>query len=154
VALLAIPATLAQAADCQDLNWSQDRLSKFKVAIASLEQDAVSSQAPAGQAIYWSQKHLADFDAAIASLEQDIRTRKADAAGKAEAALNDIRVIRDGYRVRHKTNLVTTAQAGEAPQLTEEAANAFWAKVNAYLDVVKADLATRQAAMQTRFLGE
>lgn len=163
-ALLPVPATLAQVAgsdlrtDCQDPpRWSQDRLAKFNVAIASVEQDVAKRENPARQEIRWSRDQLSDFDAAIASLQQDLATRHASARGKAEAALNELRDRRDAYRVKVRdtaTNMTTAAQAADAGKSLDEAANAFWAKVDAYLDAVNADVGTRQAAMQTRFMGE
>jgi len=163
VVLLPLPVTLAQvlgsqpSPDCQDPpHWSQDRLSKFNVAIASLEQDVAERRAHTKQTIYWSNQ-LSEFEAAMASLEQDVATRKADTATKGEAVLNELRASRDAYRVKltqAATNMTTGAQAADARQSPDEAANAFWAKVNAYLDAVNADIATRQAAMQTKFMGD
>jgi len=159
VALLPIPATLAQVAgtDCKDPPpWSQDRLAKFNVAIASLEQDVAKSASPARQELHWSRDQLSDFDAAIASLQQDIATRQGTARGKAEVVLNEVRDRRDAYRVRVReaaANL-TGAQAADAGKSLDQAANAFWAEVDAYLNAVHADIDTRQAAMQTRFVGE
>ena len=163
VALLPIPATLAQVAGsdppgCQDPpRWSQDRLAKFNVALASVEQDVAKRETPARQEIHWSRDQLSDFDAAIASLQQDVAARQGNARGKAEAALNALRDRRDAYRVKARdaaTNMTTGAQAGDAGKSLDLAANAFWAEVDAYLDAVNADIATRQAAMQTRFVGE
>ncbi len=149
-AFVAIPAILAQAAECQATdNWSQDRLAKFDVALAKAEQDG---QAPASQL----NQAPSEVDAAIASLEQDIATRKGDAAAKGEAALKELRASRDAYRAAPKRSahpIIRAAGAAEARQSSEEATPAFWTKVNAYLDAVDADVATRQAAMQTRFIG-
>jgi hypothetical protein len=159
VALFPIPATWAQAlgsqngSGCQDdpPRWSQDRLAKFDVAIASVEQDVAKRQAPR-QAMHWSQNQLSEFDAAIASLQQDVGTRPASARGKAEALLNELRDRRDAYRVQVR-EAAANMTAGARKSL-DEAANAFWAKVDAYLDAVNAEIATRQAAMQTRFMGD
>lgn len=155
VTLPAVAATLAHAADCQDLTWSQDRLSKFDTAVAS-EQDAIKRQGPARQAMRWPQDQASEVDAAIASLEQDIATRKGDTAAKGKAKLNEVRASRDAYQVKLRqlaTYMMAAAEAAETRQPSEEATNAFWAKVDAYLDAVNADNPTRQAAMQTRFLG-
>jgi hypothetical protein len=157
-ALLPIPATLAQVAGsdsnpgCQDPpRWSQDRLAKFNVALATVEQDVAKRESPARQEIHWSRDQLSDFDAAIASLQQDLATRQGNVRGKAEAVLNELRDRRDGYRVEIReaaANSTVGTQAGD-----DKAANAFWNDVDAYLDAVHADVATRQAAMQTRFMG-
>jgi hypothetical protein len=156
VTLAAVAATLAHAAECQDLTWSQDRLSNFDVAVAS-EQDAVKRQDPARQAAHWPQDQVSEVNAAIASLEQDVATRRGDAATKGEAVLNEVRTSRDAYRVKLQqlaTHMMAAAEAAESRQSPEEAANAFWAKVNAYFDAVNADISTRQAATQTRFMGD
>ena len=152
VILLAVPAT-AHAADCQDLTWSHDRLAKFDAVIASLERDAVKREGPATQA---TKDQVAELDAAIASLEQDVATHEADFRTRGEAVLNEVRASRDAYRAKLRQpapHLIATAQAAEAGQSPEEAANAFWAKVNAYFDAVNADIAARQAATQTKFRG-
>jgi hypothetical protein len=155
VTLPAVAATLAHAADCQDLTWSQDRLAKFDTAVAS-EQDAVKRQGLARQAMRWPQDQASEVDAAIASLEQDVATRKGDAAARGNAVLNEVRASRDAYQVKLRqlaTHVMADAQAAEVRQSPEEGANAFWDKVNAYLDAVNADISTRQAATQTRFMG-
>jgi hypothetical protein len=154
VTLPAVAATLAHAADCQDLTWSQDRLSKLDAAVAS-EQDAVKRQGPARQAMRWPQDQASEVDGAIASLEQDVASRGGDAAAKGEAVLKEIRASRDAYRVKLTqlaTNVMADAQAADSRQSLQEA-NAFWGKVNAYLDAVNADIPARQAATQTRFMG-
>jgi hypothetical protein len=155
VTLPAVAATLAHAAECQDLTWPQDRLSKFDVAVAS-EQDAVKRQGPARQAAHWPQDQVSEVNAAIASLEQDVATRRGDAAAKGAAVLNEVRAGRDAYRIKLQqlaTHMMAAAEAADARQSPEEAANAFWAKVDAYLDAVNADIPARQAATQTRFMG-
>ncbi len=149
VMLLAVPMTSVKAADCQDLVWPRDRLSKFDAAIASLAQNAVDL--PAAQAM---QDQIAEFDAVIASLEQDIVTHEVDSRIKGEAVLKEIRASRDAYHAKFRLpHLIATALAADAPQSPEEAANIFWTRVNVYFDVVNADIATRQAATQTRFRG-
>jgi hypothetical protein len=156
ITLAAVAATLAHAAECQDLTWSQDRLSKFDVAVAS-EQDAVKRQGPAKQAAHWPQDQVSEVNAAIASLEQDVASRSGDAAAKGAAVLNDVRASRDAYRIKLQqlaTHMMAAAEAAEARQSPEVAANAFWSKVDAYLDAVNADIPTRQAATQTRFMGD
>jgi len=153
LALFPVPATWAldlasqNGAGCQDdpPRWSQERLAKFDVALADVEQDVAARQAPRRET-HWSRNQLSEFDAAIASLQQDVATRPAGVRGKAEALLNELRDRHDAYRM-----LVREATTGNS---LDEAANAFWAKVDAYLNAVNADIATRQAAMQTRFAGE
>lgn len=154
IAPLTVAATLAHAAECQDLAWSRDRLSKFDSSIASLEQDAVKRQGSAMQATV-SLHQLSEFDAAIGSLEQDVAARKGDAAVKGKAILDELRASRDAYRAKfgQQTHIIRAAQAAESGQPSEEAANAFWGKVNTYLDAVDADVATRQAATQVLFVG-
>ena len=149
VSFVAIPAALARAADCQDLTWSKDRLSKFDVALAK-EQGAAKQGATATPA---SQNGSSEFDAAIASLEQDLATRRGDAAVKGEAVLRQIRATRDAYRATLRQPAIHITRAAQATDAPEESANAFWSKVNEYLDAVNADVATRQAAMQTQFVG-
>jgi hypothetical protein len=147
VALPVIATTFAQAADCQDLSWSKDQLSKLDAVIAA-EQGDVKRQGPVMQA--------AEVDAAIASLEQDLATRKDDGAAKGQAVLNEIRANRDAYQAKLTqlaTNATADAQVTDSRPSPQEAANTFWGKVNAYLDAVNADLPTRQAATQTRFMG-
>jgi hypothetical protein len=149
VTLPVVAATATHAADSQDLTWSKDRLSKFDAAIAS-EQDTATHQGAA------SQGQAFEIDAAIASLEQDFATRRGDGAARGQTVLNEIRATRDSYRAKLSqlaTNARADARAADSRQSPREASNAFWSKVNAYLDTVGADLATRQAAMQTRFLG-
>ena len=147
VSLPTAAVTLAHAASCEDLAWSKDQLSKFDAAVAS-GQAATKKQGPASQ--------VSEIDAAIASLEQDVATRNGDAAAKGEAVLKELRAGRDAYRAK-LTQAVTqvvsaaTADVGQSPDVS---ANVLWDKVNAYLDAVGADLSTRQAATQTRFLGE
>ena len=156
VTLPAVAATLAHAAECQDLTWSQDRLSKLDVAVAS-EQDAVKRRGPAGQIALWPQDQVSEVNAAIASLEQDVATRRGDAAAKGAALLNEVRSSRDAYQVKLQqlaTHMMAAAEAAGARPSAEEDANAFWSKVDAYLDAVNADIPTRQAAMQTRFMGD
>jgi len=146
VTLPAVAVTSAYAANCEDLSWSKDRLSKFEAAVAS-EQDAARKQGPARQ--------VSEIDSAIASLEQDVATRKGEAASKGEAVLKELRAGRDAYRAKLTqpvTRVVSTATA-DAGQSTDESTTALWDKVNAYLDAVGADLSTRQAATQVRFLG-
>lgn len=144
--LPAITASSAHSAECQDLSWPQDRLSKFDAAIASAP--GAARQHPASQ--------ISEIDAAIASLEQDLSTRKAGAAGKGEALLKQLRAARDAYSVKldQSATRVMSAAAADAGQLPDQTANALWDKVNAYLDAVNADISTRQAAMQTRFMGD
>jgi len=158
VALLRVSPALAQVSgaqarsDCQDQpSWSQERLAKFDAALASFEQDVAKRQAVT-QAIYWAQDRLTDFDAAIANLEQDIAALHANARAKAETLLNDVRDRRDAYRVKVR-DITTSAQAAAAGKSLDEAANAFWTEVDAYLDAIHADIGIQQAAMQTRYLG-
>jgi|GEM_PF-6775489 len=135
-------ASLA-AAECQDLTWSKDQLSKLDAAIVA-EQNAANKQARVRQA--------SDIDAAIASLEQDIGSRKGDAAAKGQAVLNEIRASRaKGDQLA--ANMMANAQAADSRRSPDEASSALWTKVNAYLDAVGADVSTRQAANQARFLG-
>lgn len=143
-ALLAGSASSAVAGDCQDLAWSKDQLSKFDAAIAS---DAVRHPASATQ--------VSEIDAAIASLEQDLASRKGEAAARGQVALNDIRAARDASRsmLPQLAAAASTAGAQGADSRQPREAAAFWGKVNAYLDAVNADIPTRQAANQTRFLG-
>jgi hypothetical protein len=149
VTLPAVIATTARAAECQDLTWSKERLSKLDAAIAS-GQDAVKEQGSA------SQIRIAEIDAAIASLEQDVATRKGDAAAKGEALLKDIRSARDAYRAesRQQGTRVMSAAAADAGQPSAVSTSALWSKVDAYLDAVNADLPARQAATQARFAGD
>jgi len=140
-AFLAIPAALAQATECQDLRWSQDQLSKFDTTIASLQQDAAKQLPAARQAL---EDRLSKFNAAIASLEQDFAKQRTAARAEAEAALKELKDVRDAFRAK-----VKEAQANMTDG--QVAANAFRARVDAYLDAVKADIDTRQAVMQTQF---
>ena len=48
--------------------------------------------------------------------------------------------------------VLSAVQSADGRTALDDAANAFWAKVSAYLDVVNADIATRQAVMQPEFL--
>jgi hypothetical protein len=142
-------ATLAHAADGQDQTWSKDRLSKFDAAIVS-EQDAAKRQGATspGQAL--------EIDTAVADLEQDLATRKGDGAARGQVVLNEIRATRDAYRAKLRqlaANATADAQAADSRQSPKAASNTFWSQVDAYLDAVDADIATRQAATQTRFLG-
>ncbi len=143
LALPVIATTSAHAAECQDLTWSKDQLSKLDAAIAS-EQQVASKQGRARQA--------SDIDAAIASLEQDIGSRKGDAATKGQAVLNEIRAGRTKLD-QLAANMMANAQAADPRQSHDEGSNALWTRVNAYLDAVGADISARQAANQTRFLG-
>ena len=148
VTLPAVAITSAYAADCQDLSWSKDRLSKFDAAVAS-ELDAVKRQGLA-------QVQPSEIDAAIASLEQDVATRRGDAAVKGEAVLKEIKASRDAYRAKlgqSATHVMSAAAANASPS-PADGTNAFWIKVDAYLDAVNADISTRQAATQTRFIGD
>lgn len=146
IMLPSIAVTAAHATDCQNLAWSNDQLSKFDVAIVS-ERDAAKKQGAARQPL--------EIDAAIASLEQDAATRKGDAAAKGEAVLKELRAGRDAYRAKlAPVTEVLSAATADVARSPEASTNALWDKVNAYLDAVNADVATRQAAMQTKFLGE
>lgn len=154
--LLSASLGLAQAADCQDqgIRWSQDHLSKFDAAIGAWEQDFAKRHGSITQALHWAGDQLSEFEAAIASLERDVATRAADVRAKGEALLKEIRASRDAHRAEVKRlSVVRSAQAADASQSPEQISNAFWTKVNAYLDAVNADIATRQAAMQSRFVG-
>jgi hypothetical protein len=148
---LAILATLAAitpapAADCQDLSWSKDRLAKFDAAVTSAQDTPRQST---------KQDQVAEIDAAIASLEQDITGRKGDAAARGTAILNEIRSGRDAYRIKLEQPgaRMLSAATAEAGPLRDETPTAVWHKVNAYLDAVDADIAVRQAATQTKFVG-
>ena len=77
---------------------------------------------------------------------------KSRSRAKAEALLNEVRDRRDAYRVKVR-DITTSAQAAAAGKSLDEAASAFWAEVDAYLDAIHADIGIRQAAMQTRYLG-
>ena len=140
VALLAIPATLAQAAESQDLHWSQDRLSKLNAAIASWEQDFAKQQVR--QAL---EDRLSRFNAAIASLEQDVAKQDLASRAKAEAALKGLQDTRDAFRAKIKE-----PQANMTDD--QVAANAFRVRLEVYLDAVNADKDTRQAVMQHQFV--
>ena len=141
-----LAVTVAHAADCQNLSWSNDQLSKFDAAIAS-GQHAARREGAARQSL--------EIDAAIASLEQDITTRTGEAATRGQAALKDIHAARDAFRTRlgQPLNQVVSAATADAGQRSDETANTLWTKVNAYLDAVNADISARQAATQTRFMG-
>ena len=140
VALLAIPATLAQAAEAQDLRWSQDRLSKLNAAIASWEQDFAKRQVR--QAL---EDRLSRFNVAIAVLEQDVAKQDVDSRAKAQPALKALQDTRDAFRAK-----VKEPQANMTDD--QVAANAFRAGVDVYLDAVNADIHTRQAVMHTQFI--
>ncbi len=140
VSLLAIPATLAQVAQSQDLSWSQDRLSKLNAAIASWEQDFAKQQVR--QAL---EDRLSRFNAAIASLEQDVAKQNVASRAKAEAALKALQDTRDAFRAK-----VKEPQANMTDD--QVAANAFRAGLDVYLDAVNADIETRQAVMQPQFV--
>jgi hypothetical protein len=147
VALPALIAASAHAAECQNLTWSKDQLAKFDTVLAS-GQDAAGHRNP--QAI-----QNTEIDAAIASLEQDLATRKGDTAAKGEAALKELRAARDADRARAKqpaVHIMSTA-AADVSRSPGDSANALWVKVDTYLDAVNADVSTRQAAAQTRFIG-
>jgi hypothetical protein len=140
VALLAIPATLAQAAESQDLHWSQDRISKLNAALASWQQDFAKQQVR--QAL---EDRLSRFNAAIASLEQDVAKQNVASRAKAEAALKALQDTRDAFRAK-----VKEPQASMTDD--QVAASAFRAGLNVYLDAVNADIETRQAVMQPQFV--
>jgi len=150
VALLA--PTLAKGAECQDQpNWSPDRLAKFDAAVTNLAQGS-----PAKQAIDRLQDRLARFDAAVVSLEQDFAARQAAIRIKAEAVLKELRDRRDVYRAKVKEVAASAmtwkdAQLANARESLDEAAKAFHAKVDTYLDAVDADIGVRQAVMQVQF---
>jgi len=145
LALPAIASSSAYSAECQDLSWSKDQLSKFDAAVAS-EQGATKQIAATKPS---------EIDAAIASLEQDLSTRKGEAAAKGETMLKEIRAGRDAYQVRRNqpATRVMSAATADAGRSADETASALWAKVDAYLDAVNADISTRQAATQAKFLG-
>ena len=145
VTLPAVAATSAQAAECQAPGWSKDRLAKFDAAVASERQSAATQITQASQ-----------IDAAIAALDQDVATRTGDAGAKGQAVLKEIRAGRDAYQAKlaQRTSQMMSAAAANASPSPAGNADALWNKVDAYLDAVNADISTRQAAMQTRFVGD
>jgi hypothetical protein len=146
VTLPAVAVTSAHAANCEDLSWSKDQLSKFDAAMAS--EHGATRQSTASQ--------ISEIDAAIASLEQDVSTRKGEAAAKGEAMLKQLRAGRDAYQVKldQPATRVMSAATADTGQSADQTANALWDKVDAYLDAVNADISTREAATQTRFMGD
>lgn len=136
--------TPAPAADCQDLSWSKDRLSKFDAATSAQDTTRQSKQ-----------DQISEIDAAVASLEQDIAGRKGDAAAKGATILNEVRAGRDAYRIKlgQQGARMLSAATADAGSSRDDSSTALWRKVNAYLDAVDADIAVRQAATQTKFLG-
>ncbi|MBC9882972.1 hypothetical protein G8O24_37355 [Bradyrhizobium sp. INPA01-394B] len=136
VMLLAAPSGFAQDQASQSapssqpssarraIQWSQDRLSEFDAAIASLEQDLAKRQADV----------RAKADATLKELRD---TREAYRVKTEEAAAN--------------ARTWTDAQVADARKALDERSTAFQAKVGEYLDTVKADLATRQAVLEAEF---
>jgi len=108
----------------QAIQWSQDRLSEFDAAIASLEQDLAKRQADV----------RAKADAALKELRN---TREAYRVKAEEAAAN--------------ARTWTDTQLADALKALNERSTLFQAKVAEYLDTVKADLATRQAVLEAEF---
>jgi hypothetical protein len=142
-----VTLTSARAAECQDLSWSKDRLSKFDAAITS------AADITKRRAIAQHEPHA--LNAAVASLEQDIAGRNGDAAAKGMTILNEIRASRDAYRTKlgQPVSRMMSAVTADAGPSRDEAPVAVWQKINAYLDAVDADVATRQAATQAKFVG-
>lgn len=108
----------------QAIQWSQDRLSEFDAAIASLEQDLAKRQADV----------RAKADAAL----KELRDTRESYRVKAEEAAGNARTW-------------TVTQVADARKALDERSTAFQAKVGEYLDTVKADLATRQAVLEAEF---
>lgn len=135
VTLLSGAPTFAQNANPSAAPASQDQLS------------------PARQAMGWSRDRLSELDAAIAVLEQNAAKLQGEARARAEAALKELRNTREAYRVKAEEAMAnattwTDAQVADARKSLDESWTAFQAKLDAYLDKVETDLATRRAVLE------
>ncbi|WP_140848640.1 hypothetical protein [Paracoccus sp. FO-3] len=106
----------------------------------------------ARQVLAWSQRQLSALDGTLVVLEQDAARLQGDARTAAEAALTDLRERRDAYQARMSEAAATAGtwtveQYDEAQQRALEDWAAFQDASWEYFEATKADLATRQAAL-------
>jgi hypothetical protein len=125
---------------------------------AAVAQDSGTAPASSEQAlvahraIQGIQERLAEADATISALEQSAAQLQGEARAKANAALQTLRAKRDAYRAQAKTAVAnitswTKTQAADAEKELDDDWASYQLARDEYLDSVKADLATRQAAL-------
>lgn len=101
------------------------------------------------QAIAWSRDKLAELDADIAVLEKDAAKKRGEARIEAQAAISELRQIRDEYRSGAEQT-ARNAETWSDEQLlsAKKTLDANWAEFQAgldgYLDKTRATVATRQ----------